>query len=288
MGASVRVRPVDPVPVRRDRLIALPDGRRIGVEERGAEHRGTADSVLFVPALGVPLGYAAPFLDRWAGRDRHVVALELPGMPASPLESLRTARVGYRDLIRTDIPAVVAQTGLESTGFVLAGHSLGGQLALLATAAGTVRPTAVAAVASGTTSPAGQVGVARRCQRRIEVALVRTVSAAVGFWPGDRLGFGGRQPASMMRDWCAEGASGRYAPVGESEDLELALSRIGVPVRLISLDGDRVVPPGAAEHLHRRLPAHAEHRRIVGDAPIDHIRWLRDPVAARVIDGLEA
>lgn len=270
------------------RSLALPDGRRAGVDERGAEHRGQRPSILFVPALGVPLGYCAPALDRWAARGRHIVALELPGMPASPIGPLRHARVGYRDLIRADLPAVAAEAGLEPGAFVLVGHSLGGQLALLATAAGTLRPAAVAAIAAGTSSPQGQSGAVRRGRRHVEVAFVRATSALLGVWPGDRLGFGGRQPRSIMRDWCAEGATGRYRLTGEGEDLEAALAGIDAPVLLVSLEGDRVVPRSAVEHLRRRLPAHAQLRHVAAEEPIDHLRWLRDPVADRVLDLVDA
>lgn len=266
------------------------DGAGIGVAEFGRAHRGGEQpSLLFLPALGVPLGYYADMLSTWSRRGQHVVAVELRGMPLSPVTRTRGQTYGYSTIVREDLPAIVRAMLSDQDPYVTVGHSLGGQLALLAAAAGTLSPVATAAIASGTSSPRAMSSRLGRAQRRAQVAFVEATSTVFGFWPGDRLGFGGRQPRSLMRDWCTEGRRGRYLLHGDGHDYEAALAALSHPVLLLSLDGDATIPWPAAHHLAERLPAHTEHRRLHSQAAggFDHIRWVRrepDPV----IDAVDA
>ncbi|MEY9257758.1 putative alpha/beta hydrolase [Brevibacterium epidermidis] len=254
------------------------DGSRIGVVEFGRPPQDDSRaSLLFLPALGVALGYYSDMLTQWAQQDRHIVAVEHRGMPLSPNTDIRGARFGYSTIIREDVPAVADRWFHGSRPFVAVGHSLGGQLALLATASRAIEPQKVAAIAAGTSSPAAMSTALGRAKRRGQVAFIRATSAAMGYWPGERLGFGGRQPRSLMRDWCTEGSRGRYHLHGDSTDYESALATIDQPVFLLSLDGDPIITLPAATHLARRLPSHAKHHRLSSKTAdgFDHIRWAR-------------
>jgi predicted alpha/beta hydrolase len=255
------------------------DGGVVEFAEHGSAHRrDDAASVLFLPALGVPIGYYDGMLGAWAAGGRHIVAVERRRMPRLSRREVRASRYGYATIIREDLPAVVASGVFGGAGgIVLAGHSLGGQLALLAAASGAIDVAAVVAIASGTSSPAAQDTRVGRLQRRGQVLLVDALSALLGYWPGDRLGFGGRQPRSLMRDWCHEGRRGAYRLHGDAADHEAALARMSLPLLVVSLAGDRTIPQAAVEHLLGRLPADAEHRRIepAAAAAFDHIRWAR-------------
>lgn len=260
------------------RTILSPDGTRIGVVEHlPPESDRRSAPVLFVPALGVPLGYYSRMLSAWAGSGRRIVAVELRGMPLTPLPRVRDQRYGYSALIRNDLPAVVDALLPRAGSFVAVGHSLGGQLALLATATRSIRPSAVATIASGTSSAAAHADPLRRAGRRAQIGFVAAASALCGYWPGDRLGFGGRQPRSLMRDWSSEAAHGRYRLHGDDIDYDAALSALETPLLLLTLEGDTLITPLAAEHLRRRLPAHAESREIPRshDPGSRHLRWAR-------------
>ena len=248
------------------------DDAVIGVREYHAPSSGA--SIVFLPALGVPIGYYEPLFQAWA---RHVIGVEWRGMPESRVDDLRRARFGYSDLIRGDLPAAVRLArALGAPDVVLVGHSLGGQIALLAAAGGTVRPAAVVAIATGT-SAALHLPAHRRWQRRLGVAVVGGVSRAAGHWPGHLLRFGGRQPRSMMRDWAYEARHGRYHLAGDPTDYEAALSDSRVPSLLLALDGDRMVPPAAVAHLARRVGGPAEQITVPAGASggFDHFTWAR-------------
>ena len=248
------------------------DGVTLTVEEWGTP--GPAASVVFLPALGVPVAYYRALFTAWAAAGRHVVGVELRGMPQSPVADLRRDTFGYAHLVREDLPAVFtdpAVAGAERV--VLAGHSLGGQLALLSGAAGTVRPDAVVTLGTGTSSPYARRGRLARAQRAAGVHFVGAVTCSLGYWPGHRLGFAGRQPRTLMNDWGYEAKHGRYRLRGDRTDYETALGRLAVPALLVDIAGDRMIPRRAVDHLAARLPEGVG--RATVDATPDHFRWAR-------------
>ncbi|MEU1916090.1 hypothetical protein [Streptomyces massasporeus] len=90
---------------------------------------------------------------------------------------------------------------------VLIGHSLGGQLALLSSATELTGVHAVVLTAAGSVWWRG-FGSVRGLRNLVGSQLFAALTTALGYWPGERLGFGGTQPTAVMRDW----ARGRTAP----------------------------------------------------------------------------
>ena len=264
------------------------DGVTLTVEEYGEP--GPAASVVFLPALGVPLAYYGRLFRAWAAAGRHVVGVELRGMPGSPVADLRRDSFGYAHLVRDDLPAVCAGPAVAAASrIVLVGHSLGGQLALLSGAAGTVRPDAVVTLGTGTSSPYARSGRLARAQRAAGVRFVGAVTCSLGYWPGHRLGFAGRQPRTLMSDWGYEARYGRYRLRGDRTDYETALANLAVPALLVDIAGDRMIPRAAVDHLAARLPDGVD--RATVEAVPDHFRWARhapDKVIAPVETWLTA
>jgi predicted alpha/beta hydrolase len=235
--------------------------------------------VLFLPALGVPLHYYRPLLARWADAGYRLYGLELRGMPQSSTADVRAYDFGYNHALALDIPAAVAAVGIE-TPFLLAGHSLGGQLALLYAAGHPDDVRAVATLASGSTHHGAFASVRGRAKRRGQLGLIRAITGAFGWFPGHLVGFGGRQPRTMMSDWGHEGRTGRFVLAGSSADHEAQLAALEHPVLMLTLDGDPIVPRVSSLHLGARLPAarletvHVP-RAENGGAAFDHFRWAR-------------
>jgi len=260
------------------------DGLALTVEEYGAP--GTTASVVFLPALGVPLAYYRRLFETWAARGRHIVGVELRGMPQSPVADLRRDSFGYAHLVREDLPAVFAGPAVAAADrVVLVGHSLGGQLALLSGASGTVRPEAVVTIATGTSSTAAHRSLLGRARRAAGVRFVAAVTCSLGYWPGHRLGFAGRQPRHLMFDWGYEARYGRYRLAGDKTDYEAALGNLKLPTLLVQIAGDRLVPAAAVDHLAGRLPADVARATI--DATPDHLLWARR-TPEKVIEGVES
>jgi predicted alpha/beta hydrolase len=263
--------------------VSSTDGQTLTIEEYGAP--GPSASLVFLPALGVPVAYYRPLFEAWVARGRHVVGVELRGMPRSPVSDLRRNPFGYAHLLREDLPAVFTDPAVAAADrVVLVGHSLGGQLALLSGAAGTVRADAVVALAAGTSSSAAHRSRLIRARRAAGVRFIGAVTCSLGYWPGHRLGFGGRQPRTLMSDWGYEARTGRYRLRGDRTDYEAALGSLAVPALIVAIAGDRMIPGRAVDHLAGRLPAHVGRATI--DTVPDHFLWARR-TPEKVVAGVE-
>jgi predicted alpha/beta hydrolase len=235
--------------------------------------------VLFLPALGVPLHYYRPFLSRWAARGYRLYGLELRGMPQSSTTDVRAHDFGYNHALALDIPAAVSGAVLD-TPFVVAGHSLGGQLAVLYAASHAADVRAVVTMASGSSHHGVLSPGLARAKRRGQVGTIRAISRTLGWFPGHLLGFGGRQPRTMMADWGYEGRHGRFVLAGSDVDHEAAIATLARPVLMLTVDGDPILPRSASDHLGARLRAadltsvHVD-RSENGAEPFDHFRWAR-------------
>jgi predicted alpha/beta hydrolase len=252
------------------------DGATTVVEAFGS----SGEPVLFLPALGVPLHYYRPLLARWGALGYRVFALELRGMPQSSTTDVRANDFGYHHALALDIPAAIAQSPLAGERFVAAGHSLGGQLALLYAAGHTDGVRAVVTIASGSSHHGALTGFAEQARRRAQVATIRGISRVLGYFPGHRLGFGGRQARTIMADWGFEGRHGRFRIAGSTADHEAELAALDRPVFMLTLDGDPILPRAASDALGARLVAarldtlHVD-RAENGGEPFDHFRWAR-------------
>ncbi|MFD5560882.1 alpha/beta hydrolase family protein [Kitasatospora griseola] len=242
---------------------------------------GPPSAVLVLwPALGVPAGYYGPFCAELAARGVAVVAVDLRGQGESGPPAARRSTHGYHSLASRDFPAATAAArgrfGRDVPLFLL-GHSIGGQSAVLAAAREPKAVDGLVLVASGSVDFRGFTGAAR-WRVLANTQLVALVAALWGYWPGDRLGFGGRQPARLMRDWARLGRTGRYAPTGADLDYEQALAALTLPVLAVSLPDDHLAPATAVDRLVAKLPAADVERRhhvpAEGEAA-DHVRWAR-------------
>jgi predicted alpha/beta hydrolase len=193
----------------------------------------------------------------------------------------RGTPIGYAMLLGQDFPAAVrfAQERFGERSVFLLGHSLGGHLSALYAALNPGDQAGVVMVATAS--------VYHRCyglpgslRVLLGTQFAALTSRALGYWPGDRLGFGGRQPAPLIRDWAVQARTGRFVLPATGEDVERRLGEFGGPVLAASVAGDRLAPVPAVDHLCEKLPS-ARLDRIhytaadAGTERLDHFRWIR-------------
>jgi predicted alpha/beta hydrolase len=110
---------------------------------------------------------------------------------------------------------------------------------------------------------------------------MRTIDQVLRFFPGDKLGFGGRQPLNIILDWTHEALTGRYRVIGTDADYDRDLGQLKTPVLMISLQRDTLVPRSSADYLARKL-SRAQVTQIElrseGGKAHPHFRWLTRPV----------
>lgn len=128
-----------------------------------------------------------------------------------------------------------------------------------------------------------------RLQLRFMIAAVPAIMAALGYYPGNRMGFGGREARRLMADWLVMARENRYSAQGmEDQDLERRVQSDSCPVLSIYCDRDDLAPLSAIEGVTSRLKNHRiESFEITSEAlgvRADHTAWARHPaIAAKAI-----
>lgn len=235
--------------------------------------------VLLLPAMGVADTYYLRFVERLAAEGigaSQVSFAERRDRPAAD-----DAADGYKELVERRIPAAYAEAQRKSRdGRVLVvGHSLGGQLGLIA--AGRYFPDApVVLLASGTAHHKAFRG-ARGLAYLAASQTMALTARLLGYWPGDRLGFAGKQSTATMRDWAYNVRTGGYRSEGASFDYDEALREYRGPVHTIHVEGDRLAPPNATHQLLSKTQYEARASTVYASSrgharPGSHFTWARD------------
>ena len=239
--------------------------------------------VVFLPALGASVDYYRPMAEAWSGLGYRVATVELRGGRQSSVKVVRGQNFGYHEVLNLDLASIIPALRAEAMGrpFVLAGHSLGGQFALLYASRHPGEVDAVVLLAGGS-NYYGAMPSGKRLTRRLGLRTIRTINQVLRFFPGDKLGFGGRQPFTMMQDWTEEALTGKYRVTGDPTDYDHALGKLAIPVLMVSLEGDPLVPKCSADYLAGKLAraqvAQIEHPAEDGKAH-HHFRWVKKPAA---------
>src|SRR5262245_53547425 len=221
--------------------------------------------------------------EAWAGLGYRVATVELRGGKQSSVKNVRAQNFGYNEILNVDLASIVPRIRAEAAGrpFLLAGHSLGGQFALLYASQHPSQVDAVVLLAGGS-NYYGAMPPGKRWMRHLGLRTVRIIDQLLGFFPGDKLGFGGRQPFNMILDWTHEALTGKYLVRGDATDYNRKLEQLEVPVLLVSLEGDALVPRPSADYLARKLTrARVEQieLRADGEKAYHHFRWVKKPAA---------
>ena len=253
------------------------------VEWFGAETTPAKGLVAFLPALGANVDFYRPMAEAWAALGYRVATVELRGGKQSSVRDVRAQNFGYNEVLNVDLASIVPRLRAEAAGgtFLLAGHSLGGQFALLYASRHPAEVDGVVLLAGGS-NYYGAMPPGQRFTRHLGLRLVRAINHVLRFFPGDKLGFGGRQPFNMMLDWTQEALTGRYRVKGDPADYDRGLEQLTVPVLMVSLQGDTLVPQPSADYLATKLThaqvAQIELRAEDGKA-YHHFRWVKKPAA---------
>ena len=251
------------------------------IEWFGEETNAQKGLVVFLPALGASVEIYRSMAKAWAGLGYRIATVELRGGKQSSVKDVRAHNFGYNEILNLDLASIVPRLRVEAAGqpFLLAGHSLGGQLALLYASRHPAEADAVVLLAAGS-NYYGAMPRGERFKRHLGLRAVRTIDQVLRFFPGDKLGFGGRQPLNMILDWTHEALTGRYRVTGDDADYDRDLGQLKAPVLMISLQGDTLVPKPSADYLARKLTGgqvtQIELRTQDGKA-YHHFRWLTKP-----------
>jgi predicted alpha/beta hydrolase len=117
-------------------------------------------------------------------------------------------------------------------------------------------------------------------------SAIPLITSMVGYFPGTRLRFAGREAAQLMRDWAATARHGNYriSPFGDALNQSLRLHSGSVLGLRMSDDG---LAPAASMHRLQALTPNARWserefaRADFNTRRPDHFGWLREPAPVR-------
>jgi predicted alpha/beta hydrolase len=255
----------------------------------GTAPAGVGPPALVLPALGVPAGAYRRLAEALAAAGTPTGVAEWRGGGASPVRAARGVDWGYLDLLQHEVLGGIAalRQRLGGRPVVIVGHSLGGHLGLMARAEAAPGLAGVLTIASGT--PTMRFFAPKlRWQIRVVLATHRLSGPLLGYFPGHRIGFGGRQSRKLMDEWGLLARLGRFEIGGRNLLAPRSEEARRIPVHSLSLPRDHYAPRAATVHLLELAGVGAEHiERFEGPGPaasFGHFDWLREPqtVATRI------
>lgn len=243
-----------------------------------------APVLIFLAALGTPARVYGRFSREMVTQGVQVCTADWRGIGSSSIRAGRSSDFGYRHLVEFDLASLVeaVQRSLPRAPIWLGGHSLGGQMALLRAGSHPDGISGVVLIASGSVHLPCFTWKLRMGIRAL-VYLHRATRPLLGYFPGSRFGFGGREASGLMHDWSHVALTGKYKPKGAAVDYEHLLKSLKLPVLSLSFAADSWSPYPAAKALVDKVPSsivkhwHWSRADSKGVA-LDHYSWLKQPV----------
>jgi len=262
----------------RVRRVVAADGAAANLLEVDAVS-GNGDVLLWLPAMGVAARHYVPFAQALAAAGVGVALHEWRGIGSSDRRAEWRCDWGYRELLGDLEASIGAVTNARPDARLwIGGHSLGGQIAALASARDPARYGGLVLVASG--APYWRM-FRHRWGVLAAYVLAPLLGAMFGHVPGRQIGFGGREARGVIGDWARSGRSGRYCVQGMHFDFERALAATDVPVFAHRLADDWLGPAASLDWLLGKMPRAPRDVVVHGAAELgtkaDHFSWMKRP-----------
>lgn len=278
----------------RELPLSTADGHRFQAQLFAAENP-QASVFVICPAMGVRAKFYTALATELNAQGLNAVTFDLRGQGTSSLRASRAVNWGYQDMVGQDWPALVAAIKAELPGapVYLLGHSLGGQLSALFLAAQPTAAQGLVLIASCSVYYRGWP-FPQNLKILAQTQFIRSLALGFGFFPGDKVGFGGQEARQEIADWANNALHGRYEPAGAPLNYEAALAELTLPVWAFSLQHDDFAPEGAVGNLVGKMPkSRSRHLHLTEqEAPrdcLDHFGWAKtpQPVLAQVLKAME-
>lgn len=247
-------------------------------------HGDVQGAVLIAPAMGVKQRFYADFAGWLAERGFLVVTFDYLGMGRSRQMPLRRLKVDILDWARHDCSSMLAALAGAAGQLPLywIGHSVGAQI--LPLVRGHERLTRIITIAAGSGYWRENSPQIRRKAWLLWHGLAPLLTAAAGYFPGDRIGAVGDLPAGVIRQWRRWCLHPEYLVGVEGEPMCHAFAAVRTPLTSLSFMDDEMMSARNTESLHDFYTgAPKSMRRIapseVGADRIGHFGFFRKSFA---------
>lgn len=251
-------------------------------------------SLVVLPALGVGVGYYEPLAAELHALGHHVYLAEQRGHGESALIPSRSVNYGFREMLEQDIATVVAKAreNAPNRPVYLLGHSLGGHLACMYAAWRSNKDKNVDGIILAACATPWMEAYSGSTGRRLRFLyhFLPIGQRVLGYYPGHRLGFGGREARGMMNDWRELAKTNVYQARGMGVDFEEGIQRFKGRVLTLRMAEDAFAPANAMAAVWQKFKSAKRSHRLFDEQKLgvkaDHFRWARKPTA--VVDEVDA
>ena len=240
-------------------------------------------TLILMPAMGVRATFYNKFANNLSSLGFNVVTADWRGQGYSSVRASRNTNFGYKEFIQ-DLKELIDYTNLwfPDTKKIIIGHSLGGQI-------GSLLASRYSNLISGliliTSCNVYYKGWNNWAAKNIYIAakIFYPISKLIGFFPGNIIGFGGKEARSVMKDWSNNGLNGTYNIVNSSFDYEIALKKLCLPVLTISIENDFLASKKSVENLYNKFNSESDIKHIhIADndenvLSLNHFSWTKKP-----------
>lgn len=259
----------------REETIVTSDGVPLGATVYGS---GAHDLIVIASAMGVRRRYYHAFASFCALRGFGVVTFDYRGIGGSRRGALRKEPARLDDWGRHDLDAVLSW-GAQHSGarrLHLVAHSVGGQIAGLASSLAEVERIVLVAAQSGYWRHWSGI---RRSGLHLFWLAMPIITGVFGEIPGWMLG-GDPVPPGVARQWAQWGRTPRYV-WGHGDELDLThYTLFDRPMLVWSFGDDHYAPPASVNAIVREY-ANAKVSRHPVERGIGHFGFFREPVGGR-------
>ena len=240
-------------------------------------------TVICLPAMGVRATFYKSFAKELNSKGYNVIIADWRGHGKSSVRASRKVNFGYKELI-SDIRQLIehSEVWFPNSKKLIIGHSLGGQVGSLFTSRFTEIIDGLILI---TSCSVYYKGWDKRTSLKLFFAgkLFYPLSKIFGYFPGDIIGFGGKEAQFVMKDWCFNTISGNYQITNSSFDYENSLNKLCKNILSISIENDYLASKSAVENLNEKFnpKSNIEHIHLTEKEtkikPLNHFSWAKKP-----------
>ena len=237
-----------------------------------------------LPAMGVRASYYKTFANELAMAGNTVITSDWRGHGHSSQTASFKTDFGYEHYI-TDLDDIVhfCRQRFPNKKIILVGHSLGGQIQSLYISRFPQNCNQLVLIAANSVY---YKGWDKKTSQKIKMAgtFFYPLSKLLGYFPGQVIGFGGREARTVMKDWTHNLKTGGYRLTNSIFDYDSALKEATPNILCISFENDKLIAPKQSViNLLNKFndKANKEHLHFTSgeiDIPnLDHFNWAKQP-----------
>ncbi len=262
--------------------VSLPDGSHTAINIFHTQSENPKAVIVIFPAMGVKGNYYRHYARTLAAENINVVTIDHRGHGGSGVRPSREINFGYREQVEMEYPSIINRVKeiFPLQKIIVMGHSLGGQMGSMFISRypelvdGFILNASCSVYYKGWREyAAGILAFAKFCD---------LLAKALGYYPGNKVKFGGREARGIIKDWYHTARTGNFSATGSHYNYNEAMHRCKTPILALTYQGDSSAPPAALKNLlNKFVSAEKEYHHVLNPAfpkeKYDHYSWVKKP-----------